>query len=195
VPSKVEKGTQGVDGRVAAPGRAGKEYRAFVITLGRAGEDNKSFRLTDDRESAFASFAGADYDLQVRPGQRRSGGEGRGGGGEGSAKTRSAPGKKTNAENPLPPKKTQPKPHPTSTTKQKQDSLSNATNVKVTERTDEATGVSFYDYDIDSPDYRYLSSIAVKGGKVFALFVRSPARGFEAQEKDLRHIQETFKLL
>lgn len=65
-PSKVEKGTQGVDGRVAAPGRAGRDYRAFVITLGRAGEDNKTFRLTDDRESAFASFAGADYDLQVR---------------------------------------------------------------------------------------------------------------------------------
>jgi hypothetical protein len=68
VPSKVEKGTQGVDGRVAAPGRAGKDFRAFVITLGRAGEDNKSFKLTEDRESAFASFAGADYDLQVRGG-------------------------------------------------------------------------------------------------------------------------------
>ena len=63
------------------------------------------------------------------------------------------------------------------------------------ERTDEAAGVTFYEYDIDSPDYRYLSSIAVKQGKVFALFVRSPARGFASSEKDLRHIQETFKLL
>lgn len=76
-----------------------------------------------------------------------------------------------------------------------QDALSGATSVKVTERTDEASGISFYDYDIDSPDYRYLSSIAVKSGKVFALFVRSPARGFASQEKDLRHIQETFRLL
>jgi hypothetical protein len=67
--------------------------------------------------------------------------------------------------------------------------------VKVAERTDEASGISFYDYDIDSPDYRYLSSIAVKSGKVFALFVRSPARGFGAVEKELRHIQETFRLL
>jgi hypothetical protein len=38
--------------------------RAYVITLGRAGEDNKSFRLTD-LDSTFAGFAGADYDLQV----------------------------------------------------------------------------------------------------------------------------------
>lgn len=42
------------------------DQRAFVITLTRAGEDDKSFRLTDI-DSTFASFAGADYDLQVRP--------------------------------------------------------------------------------------------------------------------------------
>lgn len=41
------------------------DQRAFVITLTRAGEDDKSFRLTDI-DSTFASFAGADYDLQVR---------------------------------------------------------------------------------------------------------------------------------
>lgn len=40
------------------------DQRAFVITLTRAGEDDKSFRLTDI-DSTFASFAGADYDLQV----------------------------------------------------------------------------------------------------------------------------------
>jgi hypothetical protein len=61
VPSKVEKGTQGIDGRVVNP--KGKDQRAFVITLGRAGEDNKSFRLTD-LDSTFAGFAGADYALQ-----------------------------------------------------------------------------------------------------------------------------------
>jgi hypothetical protein len=38
--------------------------RAFVITLTRAGEDDKSFKLTD-MDQTFASFAGADYDLQV----------------------------------------------------------------------------------------------------------------------------------
>jgi hypothetical protein len=41
------------------------DQRAFVITLTRAGEDNARFQLTDT-ESTFASFAGADYDLQVR---------------------------------------------------------------------------------------------------------------------------------
>lgn len=39
------------------------ELRAFVITLGRAGEDGKTFILRDT-ESTFAGFAGADYNLQ-----------------------------------------------------------------------------------------------------------------------------------
>lgn len=39
--------------------------RAVVITLTRAGEDNKTFQLTD-LDSTFQGFAGADYDLQVR---------------------------------------------------------------------------------------------------------------------------------
>jgi hypothetical protein len=34
-----------------------------VITFGRAGEDNKSFKLTDI-ETTVQGFAGADYDLQ-----------------------------------------------------------------------------------------------------------------------------------
>lgn len=37
--------------------------QAFVIALARAGEDNKSFKLTDT-DSTFMSFAGADYDIQ-----------------------------------------------------------------------------------------------------------------------------------
>ena len=36
-----------------------------MITFSRAGEDNKSFKVTDI-EQTFAGFAGADYDLQVR---------------------------------------------------------------------------------------------------------------------------------
>lgn len=134
VPSKVEKGTQGVDGRVVNP--KSKEQRAFVITLGRAGEDNKSFRLTD-LDSTFAGFAGADYYLQ--------------------------------------------------------DALSSATNIERSES--EKNGVNFYRYDIDSPEFRYLSSIAVKDGKVFALFVRSPSRTFNRSESELRRIIDTFTLL
>jgi hypothetical protein len=41
----------------------GPDTRAFVITLGRAGEDNKSFRITDT-DATFSGFAGADYNLQ-----------------------------------------------------------------------------------------------------------------------------------
>lgn len=64
-----EKGTKGIDGRVISDkgtkGIAGKGQRAFVITLGRAGEDNKQFKLSD-LDSTFSSFSTADYDLQVR---------------------------------------------------------------------------------------------------------------------------------
>jgi len=134
VPSKTEKGTQGVDGRVVNPRVKGQ--RASVITLGRAGEDNKSFKLTD-LDSTFAGFAGADYDLQ--------------------------------------------------------DALSAATEIGKSQR--EVDGITFYDYDIDSPETRYLASITVKGGKVFALFVKSPARNFNSSEDKLRHILTTFKLL
>lgn len=134
VPSKVEKGTQGIDGRVVNP--KSKDQRAFVITLGRAGEDNKSFRLTD-LDSTFAGFAGADYNLQ--------------------------------------------------------DALSSANEITRSQR--EQDGTTFYQYDIDSPEFRYLSSIAVKDGKVFALFVRSPARAFGRSEGTLRHIIDTFSLL
>ena len=34
-----------------------------VVTFGRAGEDNKSFRLSDI-DTTIAGFAGADYDMQ-----------------------------------------------------------------------------------------------------------------------------------
>jgi hypothetical protein len=41
-----------------------KNQTITVITFGRAGEDNKSFRLTDI-ETTVQGFAGADYDLCV----------------------------------------------------------------------------------------------------------------------------------
>jgi hypothetical protein len=42
-----------------------KQQQAFVITLGRAGEDNRSFRLTNV-DATLEGFAGADYDMLVR---------------------------------------------------------------------------------------------------------------------------------
>lgn len=42
---------------------------------------------------------------------------------------------------------------------------------------------------------RYLASISVNNGKVFALFVKTPARSFRANEEKLRHIIDTFRLL
>lgn len=44
-----------------------KLQQVFVITLGRAGEDNRSFRL-NDIDSTLAGFAGADYDMLVSGG-------------------------------------------------------------------------------------------------------------------------------
>ncbi|KAG2497564.1 hypothetical protein HYH03_004310 [Edaphochlamys debaryana] len=133
-PNKVEKGTQGIDGRVVNP-RA-KDQRAFLVTLTRAGEDNKSFRLTD-LDSTLNGFAGADYQLQ--------------------------------------------------------DSLAASTNRTTSSR--DIGGLTFYDYDIESPDYRYLVTITVADGKVFALFVRSPNKSFGANEAKLRHIIDTFRLI
>ncbi len=37
-----------------------------MVTFGRAGEDNKKFKL-GDVEQTLAGFAGADYDLQAGP--------------------------------------------------------------------------------------------------------------------------------
>ncbi|GLI69716.1 hypothetical protein VaNZ11_014225 [Volvox africanus] len=133
VPNKVEKGTQGIDGRVVNP--RSRDQRAFVITLARAGEDNKSFRLTD-LDSTLSGFAGADYDLQ--------------------------------------------------------DALSSATSRTTSSR--ELSGNTFYDYDIDSPEYHYLVTITVSQGKVFGVFVRSPSKSFAANEAKLRHIVDTFRL-
>jgi len=62
-PSKVEKGTKGIDGRVFNPTVSKKGEQAFVIVLSRAGEDNKSFKLKDT-ESTFSGFVIADPDLQ-----------------------------------------------------------------------------------------------------------------------------------
>ena len=59
--NKVQKGTQGIDARVYNP--RNRAMNAFVIVLGRAGEDDKSYLITDV-EGTFQGFAGADYDIQ-----------------------------------------------------------------------------------------------------------------------------------
>mmetsp|Transcript_12973 Transcript_12973/g.35342 ORF Transcript_12973/g.35342 Transcript_12973/m.35342 type:complete len:277 (+) Transcript_12973:92-922(+) len=144
IPSKSEKGTKGIDGRVISDkgtkGIQGKGQRAFVITLGRAGEDNKAFKLSD-LDSTFAGFSSADYDLQ--------------------------------------------------------DSLALADEVIQGQRQveDKDGTLTFYTYDIVSPVNRYLASISVKYGKVYALFVKSPAKEFEQNEGQLRHIIDTFRLV
>ena len=119
----MEKGTQGIDGRVVAP--KSKELRAFVITLGRAGEDGKTFILRDT-ESTFAGFAGADYNLQV--------GHFLGAAADNSClcMVHGACHHSSESQSIVP-----------------QDALSSATNIDRTKRT--VDGVDFYDYDIDSP--------------------------------------------
>lgn len=110
---------------------------AYVITFGRAGEDNRSFKL-GDVEKTLEGFAGADYDLQ--------------------------------------------------------DALTAATDKKANKRT-VADGADFYDYEVVGPDSVYLASVTLKGGKVFALFVSSPAKAFAGDEAKLRRIVESFKTL
>lgn len=132
--NKVQKGTQGIDCIITSP--RNKNMRVFVIALGRAGEDDKSFKLTDV-DSTFAGFAGADYNLQ--------------------------------------------------------DALVSSTGTKKGKR--EVDGRQFYDYDITSPDTRYLSTITVKDGKVFAFFIKSPTKQFEAMEGVFKTMLNSFKTL
>lgn len=110
---------------------------AYVITFGRAGEDNKNFKL-GDLDKTLEGFAGADYDLQ--------------------------------------------------------DALTGSTDKKTSRRTVDGVG-DFYDYEVVGPDSVYLASVTLRNGKVFALFVSSPAKAFAASEAKLRHIVESFTTL
>eukprot|EP00892_Ulva_mutabilis_P002595 jgi/Ulvmu1/12336/UM089_0020.1 len=132
--NKVQKGTQGID-CIVQEGR-NKQSRAFVVTLARAGEDNKSFKLTD-LDSTFQSFVGADYDLQ--------------------------------------------------------DAVGSADEITSSRR--EVEGQVFYDYLVPGSDAVYRASITVNGGKVFALFVSSPARTFKSNETTIDKMIESFRTL
>ncbi|PSC75046.1 random slug 5-like [Micractinium conductrix] len=130
--NKRDKGTQGVDCRIYNPKQ--KLQQVFVIVLGRAGEDNRSFRLTNV-DSTLSGFAGADYDML--------------------------------------------------------DALNDVV-LRVDEQR-EVDGQLYYDVEFASPDVHYLSSITVNEGKVYAMFVKSPAKMFEADEAALRAIRASYR--
>jgi len=56
-------------------------------------------------------------------------------------------------------------------------------------------GTPMYMYEITSDRRTYLSTIGKKGDTIFALVVTAPHNAFEQDAADLRHIQDTFKLL
>jgi hypothetical protein len=56
-------------------------------------------------------------------------------------------------------------------------------------------GQLYYDIQIDSPDVQYLATVTVDQGKVYALFVKSPTKMFNADESKLRHVVDTFKTI
>ncbi|EIE24198.1 hypothetical protein COCSUDRAFT_62706 [Coccomyxa subellipsoidea C-169] len=108
----------------------GAGQTAYLVTFGRAGEDNKKFKL-GDVEQTLQGFAGADYDLQ--------------------------------------------------------DALVESTDKKT--KTREVDGQTFYDYELSGPANNYLATVTLKEGKVYAFFVKSPAKAAELEEK-LKFITE-----
>lgn len=107
-----------------------------MVTLSRAGEDNKSFKLTD-LDSTFQSFVGADYDLQ--------------------------------------------------------DAVATADEIVSSRR--EVNGQLFYDYLVPGDSAVYRACITVNGGKVFALFVSSPAKAFKGNQATIDKMIESFRTL
>ena len=53
----------------------------------------------------------------------------------------------------------------------------------------------YYDVDLDSPDVHYLSTITVRQGKVYAMFIKSPPRLFAAEEARLRGMLASFRTI
>ncbi|CAL8462256.1 g1787 [Coccomyxa elongata] len=129
---KNEKGMQGIDSRVRNVKNKGQS--AYLVTFGRAGEDNKKFKL-GDIEQTLQGFAGADYDLQ--------------------------------------------------------DALTESTDKKSTTR--EVDGQTFYDYELCGPANNYLATVTLKEGKVYAFFVKSPAKSYSGDESTLRSIVQSFR--
>eukprot|EP00891_Asterochloris_glomerata_P007426 jgi/Astpho2/7426/Aster-02009 len=73
------------------------------------------------------------------------------------------------------------------------DALVSATDKKSSSR--ELDGQIFYDYEVAGEDLHYLASITLDSGKVFALFVKSPARTFATERPKLEKVIETFKIM
>eukprot|EP00887_Chlorella_sp_A99_P003149 scaffold9.g3149.t1 len=179
--NKTDKGTQGIDCRLYNP--RNKQQQVFVITFGRAGEDNKSFRLTDI-DSTIAGFAGADYDMQARvagdvqAARWRALRGGAGGRAAGALQRRLLfCGDSLEFGTGI-------RPSP-------QDALSEGEQ-RTSQR--EVNGQTFFNIQIDSPDY--LSTVTVMQGKVYACFVKSPTRQmFKADEDRLRRIISSFRTI
>ncbi|KAK9842854.1 hypothetical protein WJX74_003444 [Apatococcus lobatus] len=132
--NKVQKGMQGIDTRIINPRVKG--MTAFVVTFGRAGEDDKNFKL-GDVDATLQGFSGADYDLN--------------------------------------------------------DAVTYAQEKSSNKR--DADGQTFYDYEIFGPELNYLASVTLNRGKVYALFVKSPAKAYKQNEDDLRKCIETFRTI
>jgi len=133
--NKVEKGTKGIDGRVYNTKVSKKGESAFTIVLGRAGEDDASFKIKDARKT-FTGFYGAD------------------------------PGLLETLES----------------------------DVEIVQKTREAGGYTYNEYEIMGDTISYLVTITVFEGKLFALFVRAPSDKFKKDEAVLRKIQKSYGL-
>jgi hypothetical protein len=72
------------------------------------------------------------------------------------------------------------------------DSLENAD--EIIKGTREIEGQTYYDYDIVSEN-RYLATVTVSRGKVYAFFVKAPMRLFQANEAMYRQMLASFKTL
>jgi hypothetical protein len=59
----------------------------------------------------------------------------------------------------------------------------------------EAYGSQFYDYVVEGSNAVYMASITVNAGKVFALFVCSPAKSFRASQPTMRKMLDSFHTL
>lgn len=75
----------------------------------------------------------------------------------------------------------------------RQDALTEATDTSKATR--ELDGETYYDYTIETPLLKYLATVTVQTGKVFALFVKAPNKVWDAQGESLSIIQQSFRTI
>lgn len=74
-----------------------------------------------------------------------------------------------------------------------QDALTDATDTSKATR--ELDGETYYDYTIETPALKYLATVTVQTGKVFALFVKAPNKVWAEQGDTLNLIQQSFRTI